>query len=124
MNKDCEGSKIMHIKNIVSSLQCLTLDDAFLKYYHQLIAFNAECQLSKKVKQYVELKRKLADINVCSKTCLLCRNEKMNSKYMIDKMIKTKQTIINKANRKVDLVEKFNTQSYKYLHNHNATYDQ
>lgn len=78
MNKDCEGSKIMHIKNIVSSLQCLTLDDAFLKYYHQLIAFNAECQLSKKVKQYVELKRKLADIKVCSKTCLLCRNEKMN----------------------------------------------
>lgn len=31
---------------------------------------------------------------------------------MIDKMIKTKQTIINKANCKVDLVEKFNTQSY------------
>lgn len=31
---------------------------------------------------------------------------------MIDKIIKTKQTIINKANCKVDLVEKFNTQSY------------
>lgn len=57
MNKDCEGSKIMHIKNIVSSLQCLTLDDAFLKYYHQLIAFNAECQLSKKVKQTCWIKK-------------------------------------------------------------------
>lgn len=51
MNKDCEGSNHHAYKNIVSSLQCLTLDEAFLKYYHQLIAFNAECQLSKKVKQ-------------------------------------------------------------------------
>lgn len=78
-------------------------------------------QISKfvsKLAYYVETRR-WTDLYFLSDLCCV-----QHSKYMIDKMIKTKQTIINKANRKVDLVEKFNTQSYKYPHNHNATYDQ